>query len=129
MFNKFFGLFSNDMGIDLGTANVLVYVKGRGIVLREPSVVAINKKTDQVLAIGNAAKKLVGRTPSHIVASLLLNSITDFSNSLFSVSTLTSKKQKIIMAIYTDDDISYKDIGRRIRESLIQVWQKSGMWS
>jgi rod shape-determining protein MreB len=56
------------MAIDLGTANSLVYVRGRGIVIVEPSVVAINKKTDQILAIGKEAKEMVGRTPSHIVA-------------------------------------------------------------
>lgn len=68
IFNKFLGSFSQDMGIDLGTANTLVYVSGKGIVMNEPSVVAINKKTNQVLAIGNEARKMVGRTPSHIVA-------------------------------------------------------------
>lgn len=56
------------MGIDLGTANTLVYVSHKGIVMNEPSVVAINKKTNQVLAIGNEARKMVGRTPAHIVA-------------------------------------------------------------
>ena len=65
---NFFGNFSKDIGIDLGTANTLVYVKGRGIVINEPSVVAINKKTGQVLAIGKEAKKMVGKTPGHIVA-------------------------------------------------------------
>jgi len=59
---------SQDIGIDLGTAYSLVYVKGRGVVINEPSVVAINKKSKQVLAIGEEAKKMVGRTPSHIVA-------------------------------------------------------------
>ncbi len=68
MFNSFFGLFSNDMGIDLGTANVLVYVKGRGIVLREPSVVAINKDTNKILAVGIDAKRMLGRTPANITA-------------------------------------------------------------
>ncbi|HAI74590.1 MAG TPA: rod shape-determining protein [Candidatus Moranbacteria bacterium] len=63
-----FGNFSKDIGIDLGTANTLVYVKGRGIVINEPSVVAINKKTGQILAIGKEAKKMVGKTPGHIVA-------------------------------------------------------------
>jgi rod shape-determining protein MreB len=63
-----FGGFSKDIGIDLGTANTLVYVKGRGIVINEPSVVAINKKTGQILAIGKEAKKMVGKTPGHIVA-------------------------------------------------------------
>lgn len=59
---------SRDMGIDLGTANTLVYVKGKGIVLREPSVVAINKNTGKVLAVGNEAKQMIGRTPGNIVA-------------------------------------------------------------
>jgi rod shape-determining protein MreB and related proteins len=63
-----FGNFSKDIGIDLGTANTLVYVKGKGIVINEPSVVAINKKTGQVLAIGREAKRMVGKTPGNIVA-------------------------------------------------------------
>lgn len=62
------GLFSKDMGIDLGTANSLVYVKGKGIVIREPSVVAIQKDTGQVLAVGEEAKRMIGRTPGNIVA-------------------------------------------------------------
>jgi len=65
---RIFGNLSKDIGIDLGTANTLVYVKGKGIVINEPSVVAINKKTGQVLAIGKEAKKMVGKTPGHIVA-------------------------------------------------------------
>ena len=60
--------FSNDIAIDLGTANTLVYVRGRGIVLNEPSVVAVNQKTNQVVAVGSAAKEMLGRTPAHIVA-------------------------------------------------------------
>ncbi|MFA4885431.1 MAG: rod shape-determining protein [Desulfotomaculaceae bacterium] len=62
------GLFSKDMGMDLGTANSLVYVKGKGIVIREPSVVAIQKDTGQVLAVGEDAKRMIGRTPGNIVA-------------------------------------------------------------
>ncbi|MDO7786258.1 rod shape-determining protein [Desulforamulus aquiferis] len=62
------GMFSKDMGIDLGTANSLVYVKGKGIVLREPSVVAIQRETGQVLAVGEEAKQMIGRTPGNIVA-------------------------------------------------------------
>ncbi len=58
-----------DIGIDLGTANTLVYVRGKGVVINEPSVVAINKRTGKVLAIGTEAKKMVGKTPSHIVAN------------------------------------------------------------
>ncbi len=68
MFKQLFGRFSQDMGIDLGTANTLVHVRGRGIVLREPSVVAMNRETHRVEAVGEAAKQMVGRTPSHIVA-------------------------------------------------------------
>jgi len=66
--DRFWGLFSHDIGIDLGTANTLVYVRGKGIVINEPSVVAINQKSKQILAIGSDASKMVGRTPAHIVA-------------------------------------------------------------
>ena len=62
-----FGM-SMDIGIDLGTANVLVYVKGKGVVLKEPSVVAVNRDTNQVLAIGEEARQMIGRTPGNIVA-------------------------------------------------------------
>ena len=67
MWNLFGGL-SHDMGIDLGTANTLVHVKGKGIMLREPSVVAIQRDTGEVLAVGEEAKKMIGRTPGNIVA-------------------------------------------------------------
>ena len=80
MFNKLLSFISEDIAIDLGTANSLVYVKGRGIVLQEPSVVAINQKTGQVLAIGEEAKKMVGRTPAYIVATrpLVSGVVSDF---------------------------------------------------
>lgn len=68
MLNRLFGYFSHDVGIDLGTANTLVFVSGKGIVLREPSAVARHKKTKEILAIGEAAKRMVGRTPSTIEA-------------------------------------------------------------
>ena len=68
MWSNFLGLFSNDIGIDLGTANTLVYVKDRGIVLREPSVVAIQAGTKRILAVGDEAKRMLGRTPGNIVA-------------------------------------------------------------
>ena len=68
MWNNFLGLFSNDIGIDLGTANTLVYVKDRGIVLREPSVVAVQSGTKRILAVGDEAKRMLGRTPGNIVA-------------------------------------------------------------
>src|SRR3990170_51231 len=80
MIDRLFGYFSKDMGIDLGTANTLVYVRGRGIVINEPSYVAINQKTGQVLSIGKAAKDMVGRTPQHIVGCkpLVDGVISDF---------------------------------------------------
>ena len=80
MLNKLFGQFSHDIGIDLGTANTLVYVRGRGIVINEPSVVAINQKTGQIVAIGEEAKRMVGRTPAHIVATrpLVAGVVSDF---------------------------------------------------
>jgi len=65
-FNRFWGLFSHDIGIDLGTANTLVWVRGKGIVIREPSVVARHKKTKDILAIGGDAKKMLGRVPTNI---------------------------------------------------------------
>ena len=68
LINYGLGLFSNDMGIDLGTASTLVYIKGEGVVLCEPSVVAIHKDTNHVVAVGDEAKKMLGRTPGNIVA-------------------------------------------------------------
>src|SRR5437899_8912431 len=67
-FKSIFSLFSSDLAIDLGTANTLVYAKGRGIVVSEPSIVAINKVTNQVEAVGREAKEMLGRTPGNIVA-------------------------------------------------------------
>lgn len=80
MLGRFLGMFSNDIGIDLGTANTLVYVRDRGIVLREPSVVAIQSGSNRVLAVGDEAKRMLGRTPGSIVAIRPLKSgvIADF---------------------------------------------------
>ena len=80
MIKKILGRFSLDIGIDLGTANCLVYVKGKGITMSEPSVVAINNKTGQILAIGEEARKMVGKTPGHIVATrpLVSGVVSDF---------------------------------------------------
>ncbi len=66
--DRFYGLLSNDVGIDLGTANTLVYLRGKGVVVNEPSVVALNKKTGQVVAVGTTAKQMLGRTPGHLTA-------------------------------------------------------------
>lgn len=80
LFDSIFGRFSKDIGIDLGTANTLVYIKDKGIVINEPSVVAVNTKNDQIIAVGADAKKMVGKTPAHIVATkpLVDGVISDF---------------------------------------------------
>ncbi len=80
MFKKLFSRFAQDIGIDLGTANCLVYVKGKGITMSEPSVVAVNNKTGQILAIGEEARRMVGKTPGHIVATrpLVSGVVSDF---------------------------------------------------
>jgi len=77
---KIFKDFSTDIAIDLGTANSLVYVRGRGIIMSEPSVVAVNQKTGQILAIGEEARRMVGRTPAYIVATrpLVSGVVSDF---------------------------------------------------
>ncbi len=72
--------FRKEIGIDLGTANTLLYVKGRGIVINEPSVVAVNTRTEQILAVGNEAKDMLGKTPPHIITTRPLTNgiISDF---------------------------------------------------
>lgn len=80
MLSRFFGGFSHDIGVDLGTANTLVYVRGKGIVINEPSVVAINQRTKQIVAVGHDAQVMVGKTPNHIVATrpLVDGVVSDF---------------------------------------------------
>lgn len=80
MFAKLLGKFSHDLGIDLGTKNTLVYLAEKGIIVNEPSVVAINKRTNEILEVGNEAKKMVGKTPGHIEAikPLVDGVISDF---------------------------------------------------
>lgn len=87
--------FSNDIGIDLGTANTLVYVKGRGIVINEPSIVAINTKTGQVVAVGAVAKHMLGRTPAHIqaVQPVIDGVISDFEVTSEMLAYLINKAQ------------------------------------
>ncbi len=89
------GLFSNDIGIDLGTANTLVYVKGRGIVINEPSIVAMNQKTGKVVAVGAEAKEMLGRTPQHIqaVQPVIDGVISDFEVTSEMLSYLIGKAQ------------------------------------
>jgi rod shape-determining protein MreB len=97
MFEKLYQLFSNDIGIDLGTANTLVYLKGHGIVINEPSVVAVNQKTGQIVAVGTEAKQMLGRTPGHIKAirPLVDGVISDFEVTEEMLSYLISKAEKI----------------------------------
>lgn len=80
MLNRFLGRFSKDIGIDLGTANTLIYIRDKGIVVNEPSVVAVNLRTDQILAVGHEAKDMVGKTPPHILTArpLVHGVISDF---------------------------------------------------
>jgi rod shape-determining protein MreB len=80
MFSRLRKLYSNDVGIDLGTANTVVYLGGHGIIINEPSVVAVNQKTGRVVAVGTQAKLMLGRTPAHIKAirPLVDGVISDF---------------------------------------------------
>ena len=80
MFNRLLGRFSQDIGIDLGTSNTLVYVKDKGIVINEPSVVAINSRNNQIISIGEEARQMVGKTPAHLIISrpLVGGVISDF---------------------------------------------------
>jgi rod shape-determining protein MreB and related proteins len=98
MFKKILNKISFDIAIDLGTANSLVYVRNRGIVIAEPSVVAVNQKTGQVLAIGQEAKKMVGRTPAYIVATrpLVSGVVSDFDVTEQMISYFIEKVRKTI---------------------------------
>ncbi len=97
MFNKLYNTFSNDIGIDLGTANTLVYLKGHGIVINEPSVVAVNQKTGRIVAVGTEAKNMLGRTPAHIraVRPIVDGVISDFEVTEEMLSYLINKAEKI----------------------------------
>ncbi len=97
MFNKLYNAFSNDIGIDLGTANTLVYLKGHGIVINEPSVVAVNQKTGRIVAVGMEAKNMLGRTPGHIraVRPIVDGVISDFEVTEEMLSYLIVKAEKI----------------------------------
>ncbi len=92
---KFAQRFSREIGIDLGTANTLVYLKGKGVVVSEPSVVAVNQKTGQVVAVGSAARDMIGRTPTHITAvrPLVEGVISDFEVTEEMLTYLIAKAQ------------------------------------
>ena len=70
-----FSMMSNDIGIDLGTASILVYIKGKGVVLKEPSVVAIDRDTNKIMAIGEEARLMIGRTPGNLTGACLVGCI------------------------------------------------------
>ena len=97
MFENLYNSFSNDIGIDLGTANTLVYLRGHGIVINEPSIVALNTKTGRIVAVGNAAKEMLGRTPAHIKAihPVVDGVISDFEVTEEMLSYLITKAEKI----------------------------------
>ncbi len=97
MFKKFYKTFSNDIGIDLGTANTLVYLKGHGIVINEPSVVVVNQKTGQIVAVGAEAKQMLGRTPGHVraVRPIVDGVISDFEVTEEMLAYLIGKTEKM----------------------------------
>lgn len=97
MFKKLYALFSNDIGIDLGTANTLVYLRGHGIVINEPSVVALNTKTGRIVAVGMEAKNMLGRTPGHIkaVRPIVDGVISDYEVTEEMLAYLIGKAEKI----------------------------------
>ncbi len=97
MLRKFYEMFSNDIGIDLGTANTLVYLRGHGIVINEPSVVAVNQKTGRIVAVGAEAKQMLGRTPAHIkaVRPIVDGVISDFEVTEEMLAYLIGKTEKM----------------------------------
>jgi len=128
MFNFLFSLFSNDMGIDLGTASVLVYVKGQGIVLMEPSVVAIEKDTKTVVAIGAEAKRMLGKTPTNIVAVRPLRNgvIADFEVTekmiRYFIKKVHNRKSLLHPRVVIGVPSGITEVERRaVRESAIQA--------
>ena len=102
LFNSLFSTFSTDIGIDLGTASTLVYAKGKGVIINEPTIVAINKKTGQLVAIGESAKAMQGRTPTHIevVRPLVEGVISDFEVTEEMLSYLISKVRETTKPIF-----------------------------
>lgn len=105
-------MFNTEVGIDLGTANVLVYIKGKGVVLREPSVVAFDKDTNRIIAVGNDARIMIGRTPSNIIA------VRPLRHGVISDYTVTEKMLKYFID---------KSVGRRLRKPRITVCVPSGV--
>ena len=101
-------IISNDIGIDLGTANTLVYLRGRGIVVNEPSVVAVNQKTNQVVAVGEKAKQMLGRTPGHLsaVRPLVDGVVSDFEATEEMLAYLAGKMRLHRIRVLVGDRVS-----------------------
>jgi rod shape-determining protein MreB and related proteins len=97
MFKGLYKRFSNDIGIDLGTANTLVYLKNHGVIINEPSIIAMNQKTGQIVAVGRAAKEMWGKTPSHIqiIRPLIEGVVSDFEMTEEMVAYFIRKAEKI----------------------------------
>jgi rod shape-determining protein MreB len=97
MFERFYKIIGSDIGIDLGTANTLVYLRDHGIIIDEPSVVALNQKTNRVVAVGNEAKQMLGRTPGHVVAirPLVDGVISDFEVTEEMLAHFINKAQRL----------------------------------
>lgn len=118
---RFFNYFAKDVGIDLGTSNTLVYLAGKGIAVNEASVVALNNKTNQVLAVGHEAKKMLGRTPSHvrIVRPLISGVISDFET------TQEMLKHFLRQALKRGSFVNYRRAVVGIPSNLTEVERKS----
>jgi rod shape-determining protein MreB len=102
MFKNLSTRFRKELGIDLGTANTLIFVKGRGVVINEPSVVAVNTKTEQILAVGHEAKDMLGKTPPHIITTKPL------TNGIISDFEVTEKMLKyFIDKVYEDSSLNF----------------------
>lgn len=102
MFDSFFSLFSHDLGIDLGTANILVHVRGKGIAIREPSIVARHNKTKKIIAVGTDAKKMLGKTPGTIDAIKPLEHgvVSDFDATAFMFTHYIKKVHEVGSPLY-----------------------------
>lgn len=124
MFNKLLGKFSKDLGIDLGTKNTLVYTPEKGIIINEPSVVAVNVRTDEILAVGEEARKMLGKTPAHIhvIKPLVDGVISDFEvtekmlkyfiNKAHSESFTLAPRPRVIIGIPLDvTEVERKAVG------------------
>ena len=101
---KFFTFGSKDIGIDLGTANILVTLKGRGIILKEPSVVAIDRRTGNIMATGNEAKEMIGRTPDQIksVRPLIDGVIADFTATQLMQKNILLEDQELLLVYHLE---------------------------